>query len=83
MAVLDETGHAIYGKGRPKHWRYQPIGNSPGLGMYESDSLIIEMQVGRTKEFLSGASNLIRKNFGGDGPLWLALNLYPCSTKFY
>ena len=81
MAVLHETGHAMYERGLPKRWRYQPVGSTPGLGMHESQSLFIEMQAGRSHEFISWASTLARETFGGNGPLWAHTNLYAFSSR--
>ena len=31
MAVLHETGHALYERGLPKDWRHQPVGKAPSM----------------------------------------------------
>jgi len=64
MAVLHETGHALYEAGLPKPWRGQPVGNSLGMAIHESQSLLIEMQVCRSKEFLSFLSPFLIDEFG-------------------
>ncbi len=64
MAVLHETGHALYEAGLPKSWRGQPIGDSLGMAIHESQSLLIEMQVCRSEEFLSFLSPLLINEFG-------------------
>lgn len=81
MAVMHETGHAMYERGRPKAWRYQPVGETPGLGMHESQSLIIEMQAGRSRQFVTWAAPVIRSAFSGDGEAWSAENLYRRTTQ--
>lgn len=81
MAVLHETGHAMYERGRPAKWRYQPVGETPGLGMHESQSLIVEMQASRSRPFMTWAASTIRATFGGEGDLWSADNLYRLSTR--
>ena len=53
MGVMHETGHAIYEQGRPANWLRQPVGDARGMVMHESQSLLIEMQAGRTREFLA------------------------------
>ncbi len=81
MAVLHETGHAMYERGRPGSWRYQPVGETPGLGMHESQSLIVEMQASRSRPFITWAATIIRAAFDGEGELWSADNLYRLSTR--
>ncbi len=75
MATLHETGHALYEHGLPKRWRRQPVGAARGMSLHESQSLLIEMQVCRGREFLGFAAPLIRTTFCRDGPAWTADNL--------
>jgi carboxypeptidase Taq len=81
MGVLHETGHALYDKGLPKNWRMQPAGDARGMGMHESQSLLIEMQVCRSEAFLEYAAPIIEKTFNGSGPAWGANNLYKLYTR--
>ncbi|MCH2175271.1 MAG: carboxypeptidase M32 [Lentisphaeria bacterium] len=53
MGTIHETGHALYEQNLPKEWSTQPIGQSRGMIVHESQSLIMEMQAGRGEEFLS------------------------------
>ena len=75
MAVLHETGHALYERGLPADWRLQPVGQARGMSVHESQSLLIEMQACRGPEFIGFAAPLIREAFGTDGPAWQADNL--------
>ncbi|MCZ6511039.1 MAG: carboxypeptidase M32 [Alphaproteobacteria bacterium] len=81
MGVLHETGHAMYERGLPEAWRFQPVGQARGMAMHESQSLLIEMQVCRGHEFLSFAAPLMRRAFGADGPAWQEDNLYRLYTS--
>jgi carboxypeptidase Taq len=81
MAVLHETGHALYEIGRPRDWRGQPVGTARGMVMHESQSLIIEMQACRSPEFLSFAAPILREEFGGDGPAWSPDNVHRLYTR--
>ncbi|HEV7253044.1 MAG TPA: carboxypeptidase M32 [Mesorhizobium sp.] len=81
MGVLHETGHALYEQGRPLEWRRQPVGTARGMTLHESQSLLIEMQAGRTREFISFLAPLVRDAFVGQGPAWGAENLYRLYTK--
>ena len=75
MAVLHETGHALYERGLPKDWRGQPVGEARGMTLHESQSLLMEMQASRSDAFLTFAAPVIRKAFGGTGPAWSEDNL--------
>ena len=81
MGVLHETGHALYERGLPVPWRYQPVGQARGMGIHESQSLLLEMQVCRGREFLGFAAPLVREAFGGSGPAWSVDNLFRVYTR--
>jgi carboxypeptidase Taq len=76
MGVLHETGHALYERGLPAAWRLQPVGNPRGMSLHESQSLLVEMQVCRSRAFLEFAAPILRECFGGSGPAWEADNLH-------
>jgi carboxypeptidase Taq len=81
MAVLHETGHALYEQGRPAAWRGQPVGFARGMTLHESQSLLVEMQAGRTLAFMSYLAPLAREAFGREGPAWDAENLHAIATR--
>jgi len=81
MGVLHETGHALYERGLPLPWRSQPVGEARGMVLHESQSLLIEMQVCRSRPFLAFAAPLLREAFGGAGPAWEVENLYRHYTR--
>jgi len=81
MGVLHETGHALYERGLPGDWRGQPVGDARGMVLHESQSLLIEMQVCRSRQFLAYAAPVLRDGFAGDGPAWEAENLYAHYTR--
>jgi len=76
MGTLHETGHAMYEAGLPKAWRRQPVGEARGMVMHESQSLLLEMQTCRGREFIGFAAPLMRETLGGTGPAWETDNLY-------
>jgi carboxypeptidase Taq len=76
MGVLHETGHGLYERGLPQDWRYQPVGEALGMATHESQSLLIEMQMSRSRPFLEFAAPLMRDAFGGSGPAWEPQSLY-------
>jgi carboxypeptidase Taq len=81
MGVLHETGHALYTRGLPMAWRHQPVGDARGMSIHESQSLLMEMQLCRSREFLSFAAPILRQCFAGSGPAWEAENLYRLGTR--
>jgi len=81
MGVLHETGHALYERGLPATWRRQPVGDARGMSVHESQSLLMEMQACRSREFLEFTAPLLREAFGGNGPAWEPDNLYRIYTR--
>ena len=79
MAVIHETGHALYEQNLPKVYSDQPVGNALGMAMHESQALFFEYQIGRSKEFLNCLSKLIYKlgpknRFFKEGELFNSVN---------
>jgi carboxypeptidase Taq len=81
MGVLHETGHALYTAGQPADWRFQPVGQARGMAVHESQSLLVEMQACRSRDFTEYAAPILREAFGGTGPEWSADNLYRLNTR--
>ncbi len=74
MGVLHETGHALYERGLPPDWRLQPVGAARGMAVHESQSLLVEMQACRGREFIGFMAPLAREAFAGEGPAWSVEN---------
>lgn len=81
MGVLHETGHAMYEQGLPLDWRHQPVGRALGMAIHESQSLLIEMQVCRSMDFLRFAVPRMRGAFDASGDAWSIDNLYRLYTR--
>jgi len=81
MGVLHETGHALYERGLPADWRRQPVGEARGMALHESQSLLIEMQACRSREFIAYMAPIAQETFGGSGPAWQPDNLYRLATQ--
>lgn len=81
MGVLHETGHALYEQGRPAAYLDQPVSHARGMSLHESQSLLIEMQACRSKEFIRFGAPLMREAFGGEGPAWDVDALWRRYTK--
>jgi carboxypeptidase Taq len=64
MGILHETGHALYEQGLPAIWRGQPVGNSGGMALHESQSLVVEMQLCRGEAFIDHLTPLLTGQFG-------------------
>ena len=79
--VMHETGHAMYELGLPKKWQYQPVGESRGMVMHESQSLLIEMQITRSLAFKKYLSKFLSNNFGFKGKEFSGNNLYTLGTR--
>lgn len=75
MATIHEGGHALYEQGRPSEWRNQPVGQARGMGVHESQSMIIELQAGRCDPFVDYLAKQARDIFGGEGEAWTAGNM--------
>jgi carboxypeptidase Taq len=76
LGAMHETGHAMYDLGLPHAWRDQPVGSDRGMALEESQSLLLEMVIGRSRAFVQYLRPLLEKHFGVSGPEWEAENLY-------
>ncbi len=75
-AVMHETGHALYEQNLPKNWSYQPAGKSGGMALHESQSLFIEMQIMKSKEFINYLTKILNQKFLKQKPKVNFNNLY-------
>lgn len=83
MAICHETGHALYQQGLPADRRDQPVGDALGAAVHESQSLLMELQVCRSREFIGLVAPLMRKHLGheADDGAWSVENLYRTATR--
>ncbi|MGE0251284.1 MAG: carboxypeptidase M32 [Dongiaceae bacterium] len=81
MGLLHETGHALYEMGLPVEWRGLPIGQARGMALHESQSLLLEMQACRSREFMTYLTPLLQEYFGGDPDQWQADKIYRAYTQ--
>jgi carboxypeptidase Taq len=65
LAVVHETGHALYERGLPAAYARLPVGEAAGMAMHESQSLIVEMQAFRSDAFLGWLGGRLHDAFGG------------------
>jgi carboxypeptidase Taq len=81
LAAMHETGHALYDLGVPREWRTQPVGKARGIALEESQALLLEMIICRSRAFLKYLRPLLEKHFSVSGPEWEADNLYRLLTR--
>jgi len=75
MAVIHETGHALYERGLPASHARQPVGEAAGMAIHESQSLIVEMQACRNDEYIDWLGRSLHAAFGGDPKPYQVENL--------
>ncbi len=82
-SALHEGGHGIYIQGLPrKTWKYQPVGQDMGAAVQESQALIIEMIIARTRDFFDFLSPRVEGLFHGmHNPVLGAENLHKIKTR--
>ncbi len=80
---IHEGGHGIYIQGLPrKTWRYQPVGQDLGAAVQESQALLYDMIIGRSKAFFTYLSPRVEGLFHDLGnPELTAENLYRLRTN--
>jgi carboxypeptidase Taq len=76
LGAVHETGHAMYDLGLPLQWRDQPVGRDRGLALEESQSLLFEMNLCRSRSFVHYLKPLLEKFLQVSGPEWSEENLY-------
>jgi carboxypeptidase Taq len=81
LGALHETGHAMYDLGLPQDWRDQPVGRDRGMALEESQSLLIEMIICRSRPFVRYVQPLLMRHFGVSGPEWDVENIYGHLTR--
>ena len=80
MGIVHETGHARYEQRLPRAWVHLPLGQARSMGVHESQSLSFEMQLGRSRPFLSLIAPLVAKHLG-DQPAFGVANLARIYTR--
>lgn len=63
MGIVHETGHARYEQNLPREWLGQPISHARSTAIHESQSLLFEMQLARSNEFLQVIRPLVITQF--------------------
>jgi len=81
-STLHEGGHGLYLQGLPRElWRYQPVAQDVGTAVHESQALMIEMILGRSREFFEYLAPRVEGLFQKFGdPALKPENLYKLKT---
>jgi len=74
-ATLHEAGHSMYELNLPREHAFAPAGFARGASAHESQSLMLEMMAGRSKDFLQFLAPLLHEHFGGEKACWSARNV--------
>lgn len=82
-SALHEGGHGIYIQGLPRQtWRYQPVAQDMGAAVQESQALLVEMIIGRTRSFFNFLAPRVEGLFHGlHNPVLSAENLHRLKTR--
>lgn len=83
QGAAHEAGHGFYDHHTPAAWSLQPVGISQYMGMaiHESQSLSVDMQLARSREYWECIAPIAREVFGGEGEAWSAENQYLTATQ--
>ncbi len=81
FGVIHEAGHGLYQQNLPAQYRNQPVGSAKGMAFHESQSLIMEMQAGTSREFMEFLAGMLRDEFAFKGKEYSAENLYKLVTR--
>ncbi len=80
MGTIHETGHGRYEQNRPREWLGQPISEARSMAIHESQSLSFEMQLGRSRPFMTVLAPLLVEYFGAQ-PAFEPDNLFRLYTR--
>jgi carboxypeptidase Taq len=75
MATMHEAGHALYEAGLPREQAFSPVGAARGATAHESQSIMVEMQASRSREFLTWLAPQMAQAFGGDAACFSVANV--------
>lgn len=81
MGIIHETGHAMYQLGLPEKYILQPVGDHSGLSVHESQSLLMEIQISRSREFCEFLAPHMQKILGVSGKGCSPENIYRMRNK--
>ena len=62
--AIHEAGHGLYEMNLPEIYKSQPVGQAAGMAVHESQSLFMEMQIGRSRKFCAYLAKVLHNKFG-------------------
>lgn len=77
---IHETGHAVYEQNMPVEWMLTPVGKYASMGAHESQSRLMENQIGRSLAFAQWMYPVLRTELGDIG-LGSAEELYRAANR--
>ena len=80
-STIHEAGHGLYQQNLPQAYRDQPVGSPKGMAFHESQSIIMERQVGSSRAFTSFLAALLKDEFGLKSKEYDAENLHKLLTR--
>jgi carboxypeptidase Taq len=80
MGTIHETGHGRYEQNRPHDWLGQPVSEARSMAIHESQSLSFEMQLARSRAFVTLLAPLVAEHLGAQ-PAFEPDNLYALFTR--
>ncbi len=84
LAVIHETGHALYEQNRPADRLSQPVGEAMGMAVHESQSLFMEKQIAKSAAYIEHLTPLMRQHLASSADTmderWSAHYLYRLIT---
>lgn len=75
MATIHEAGHSMYELNLPRALAFSPAGRARGATAHESQSLMLEMMAGRSREFIHFIAPVLHEHLGGDARAFAPANL--------
>lgn len=81
LKVIHEVGHGVYEQNLPNNYKNQPVGKASGMAAHESQSLIMEMHILRSREFMIFLSKTLRDEYNLKGEEYSEENLYKHVTR--
>ena len=63
-STIHEVGHAVYEQGLPREHALTPAGGHASMGVHESQSRLLENQLGRSEAFCGWLHGRMRERFG-------------------
>lgn len=76
LGIIHETGHALYEMDLPDDYIGQPVGKAYGMTFHESQSLLMECQVAKSREFLEFLARILKDECKLVGEEYSSENLY-------